>query len=129
MSDRAQEGAQIAFAVGPDNPSNYEGQGSRTEIPLGLSAAQAGELGRALLAASAVCSSSSAQPEGTRVENCHFPVVKWATARSNNNGLPILIVEVRGGTQLALQFDPKLAAACAESLARAAAITRVKGTA
>ena len=86
MSDRSQEGAQIVFAVevGPDNRPIMKVRARDTQIPLGLSAAQAGELGRALLAASAVCSSSSPHPEGTRVDNCHFPVVKWATARSNN---------------------------------------------
>jgi hypothetical protein len=47
-----------------------------------------------LLAVSAVCSSSAPPPQGTPIDNCHFPVVKWATRRSQNNGLPILILEV-----------------------------------
>jgi len=90
------------------------------EIPLRLSAEQAGELGRALLAVSAVCSSAAPHPEGTRIDNCHFPVVRWATARSQANGLPILVVETTGGTQLALQFDPRVADECAASLRHAA---------
>jgi hypothetical protein len=92
-----------------------------TEFPLGLSAAQAGELGRALLAVSAVCSSTAPPPQGRRIDNCHFPVVKWATGRSQNNGLPILILEVTGGTQLAFQFDSQVAEECSKSLAAAAA--------
>jgi hypothetical protein len=83
------------------------------------------ELGRALLAVSAVCSSAAPHPEGTRIDNCHFPVVKWATGRSQSNGRPILVVEVTGGTQLALQFEPKIAEACAASLHAAAAHTTV----
>ncbi len=91
------------------------------DFPLELSASQASQLGRALLAISAVCNNASPPPEGTRIENCHFPVVKWATGHSNSNGLPILLVEVPGGAELILQFDPQTAQVCGASLAGTAA--------
>ncbi len=113
---------EIAFAVevGPHNMPTMKVRLRNKDVPIGLSAAQAGELGRALLAVSAVCSSDAPHPEGTRIDNCHFPVLKWATARSQSNGLPILIVELTGGTQLALQFEPKIAKECAVALGSAA---------
>lgn len=117
-----EQNREIAFAVeiGPKNKPTLKVKVRDREILLGLTAAQAGELGRALLAVSAVCSSAAPHSEGTRIDNCHFPVVKWATGRSQNNGLPILVVEVTGGTQLALQFERKLAEECAASLLAAA---------
>ncbi|MET0531192.1 MAG: hypothetical protein ABW003_23140 [Microvirga sp.] len=119
-----EQNREIAFAVeiGPKNKPILKVKVRDHEIPLGLTAAQAGELGCALLAVSAVCSSAAAHPEGTRIDNCHFPVMKWATGRSQSNGLPILVVEVTGGTQLALQFAPKIAEECAASLRAAAAL-------
>jgi hypothetical protein len=122
-SSMPEQNPQIAFAVevGPQNRPIMKVRVKEQEIPLGLTAAQAGELGRALLAASAVCSSSAPPPAGTRLTNCHFPVLKGATGRSHANGLPLLIVEVMGGTQLALQFGPRSAEECATSLAAAAA--------
>jgi hypothetical protein len=119
-----EQNREIAFAVeiGPKNKPTLKVKVRDREIPLGLTAAQAGELGRALLAVSAVCSSAAPHSEGTRIDNCHFPVVKWATGRSQNDGLPILVVEVTGGTQLALQFEPKLAEECAASLRAAASL-------
>ena len=94
-----EQNREIAFAVeiGPKNKPILKVKVRDHEIPLGLTAAQAGELGCALLAVSAVCSSAAAHPKGTRIDNCHFPVMKWATGRSQSNGLPILVVEVTGG--------------------------------
>ena len=119
------EHAQITFAVevGPENRPVMKVRVKEKEIPLGLSPAQAGELGRALLAASAICSSPAPRPQGTRIDNCHFPVVKWATGRSQANGLLILVLETVGGTQLAFQFDRSNAEACATSLRTAAQTT------
>jgi hypothetical protein len=124
-----EESSQIAFAieVGPQNRPIMKVRVRGQEVPLGLDACQAGELGRALLAASAVCSSAALRPEGTSIENCHFPVLKWATGRSQANGLPILIFEVAGGTQLTFQFDRRLAQECAISLARAATSSDAMG--
>ena len=107
---------EFVVEIGPKNRPILKVKARAQEIPLGLTADQAGELGRALLAVSAVCSSAAPHPEGTRIDNCHFPVVKWATGRSQSNGRPILVVEVTGGTQLALQFEPKIAEQCAASL-------------
>jgi hypothetical protein len=122
MSSEAQR-PQIDFAVevGPQHRPILKVRIKDSEIPLGLSVAQAGELGRALLAVSAVCSSPAPQPEGTRIANCHFPVVKWATGRSHANGLPILMVEIVGGIQLAFQFEPRTGEECGNSLRAAAA--------
>src|SRR3954469_19359891 len=117
-----EQNREIEFAVeiGPKNRPILKVKARAQEIPLGLTAHQAGELGRALLAVSAVCSSAAPHPEGTRIENCHFPVEKWATGNSQKNGLPIVIVEVPGGTQLALEFRPSEATKCAAGLVTAA---------
>lgn len=114
---KTQPSIVFAVEVGAENQPSMKVKVGEKEIPLPLSAAQAGELGRALLAASAVCSSPSPHPQGTRVDNCHFPILKFGTGRSTANGLPLLIVEVPGGIQLTLQFDAELARKCGASLA------------
>ncbi|WP_244424569.1 hypothetical protein [Methylobacterium nodulans] len=114
---------QVGFTVevGPNaNPIMKVHAGGRV-IPIDLTAAQSGELGRALLAVSAVCSSATPYPEGTQITSCHFPVEAWATGRSEGKDLPVLVVRVRGGTQLVLQFSPEMAKECAASLMEAAA--------
>ncbi|ACA17734.1 hypothetical protein M446_3332 [Methylobacterium sp. 4-46] len=121
MSDADTPQVSFTVEVGPHvSPLMKVHAGGRV-IPIALTAAQAGELGRALLAVSAVCSSTAPHPEGTRVDNCHFPVEAWAAGQSQSNGLPILLIQVTGGTQLALQFSPTAAEQCAASLAGAAA--------
>jgi hypothetical protein len=87
------------------------------DIPLGISAEQGAEVGRALLAAAAACHVAQPPAEGTRIENCHFPILKWGTGYSNATGLPVLMVEIPGGTQLALQFTREAAQECGRQLA------------
>ncbi|WP_083786392.1 hypothetical protein [Methylobacterium nodulans] len=117
--------SQVSFTVevGFDTTPLMKVHAGGRVIPIGLTTAQSGELGRALLAVSAVCSSTAPHPEGTRIDNCHFPVERWATGRSQSSGMPILVVQVTGGTQLALQFTPETAGACAASLAEASGRT------
>ncbi|WP_407523024.1 hypothetical protein [Methylobacterium oryzisoli] len=114
--------AQVRFTVevGPDgDPVVNVHAGDRT-IPIGLTAGQASELGRALLAVGTVCSSPHPPPEGTPIDNCHFPVKEWATGRSVEKGLPILVVRIPGGAELMLQFSPAMAAECGAHLREAA---------
>ena len=117
----ASEPPQIQFVVevGAQNQPMMKVKVKDKVVPMSLSSAQAGELGRALLAVSAVSSSSMMHPEGTRIQNCHFPVVKWATGQSHTNGLPILVLETVGGTQLAFQFEKHTAEECGEALTAA----------
>ena len=91
------------------------------EIPLTMSPEQAGLVGRALLAASVISRAGELPPEGTVIESCHFPVLRWGTGSSTNNGLPVLLVELPGGTQLTLQFDQQTALQCGAGLVRAGA--------
>jgi hypothetical protein len=102
-------------------PRLFIGSGER-RVPVDLSVEQAGQLGRALLAASAVCCGASPPPEATPIENCHFPVMNWGTGCSDANGLPVLVVEVPGTAQLIFQFDRNAARECGRSLAVVASL-------
>ena len=110
--------APIAFVVevGPQIHPKITVKVRDKEVAFTIPPAQAGELGRALLAVSAVCSSNVPHPEGTIVDNCHLPVQKWAAGESRANGKPILVVEIPGGAQLALEFAPSTAVECGQSL-------------
>lgn len=121
----AQMQTQVSFTVevGPaSSPMLKVHAGGRT-MPIKLTAAQSGNLGRALLAVSTVCSSTNPHPEGTQIKTCHFPVQEWATGRSESKGLPVLVVRLLGGTELVLQFSPAMAKACAASLTEAAELS------
>ena len=96
------------------------------QFPLEISGDQAGRLGIALLTASAACKAPSLPAEGTPIENCHFPVLKCATAISNANGRPLLVLTLAGENQLVLQFDAKHAGLCGDSLKAAAASGNVR---
>lgn len=104
--------------MGPERRPCLKVRVRQNEIPLHLSADQAGQLGHALLAVSALCRSPSPPAEGTVIQNCHFPVTRWGTGYSNSNGLPALVLEIAGGSQLTFQFDPKTARDCGLSLAQ-----------
>ena len=86
------------------------------EFPLDLPAHQMARLGVALLAAGAAYEVTDSPPQGTVIHNCHFPVVKWGVGYSKTNGMPILAVEVAGGGELVLLFEPANARECGESL-------------
>ena len=118
---------QLSAEMGSEGmPRLFVGSGDK-RVPIGLSPEQAGRLGRALLAISAVCNSVSPPSEGTPVENCHFPVLKWGTGVSDRKGLPILLVEIPGGTQLIFEFDPNVARNCGQSLATVASLNDLDG--
>ena len=110
---------QIRFTVekGPAKRINLALGILHKDSPLGISAEQGAEVGRALLAAAAACHVAQPPAEGTRIENCHFPILKWGTGYSNATGLPVLMVEIPGGTQLALQFTREAAQECGRQLA------------
>ncbi|MBB3808130.1 hypothetical protein [Pseudochelatococcus contaminans] len=105
------EGDQVLLTAGSVH--------GKTALP--LSGKQAAHLGRALLTASVALRAGSSRPApGTPVEDCHFPVMRWTTARSNLNGLPLIAIEVPGGVTLTFQLDDQTVSRCAESLVRLA---------
>jgi hypothetical protein len=119
-SDRPQ--LRLTLEAGEDNRPILKvgGSDSDSEVPLVLTAQQAGEVGRALLAASAVCSSGVKQSPGIPIRDCRLPVLKWGAGHSKDEGLPVLVLEILGGTQITFQFDRELAADCAHALLAAA---------
>ena len=114
--DANQQDISFAVEIGPNRRARLKVRIRDTEFPLHLPAEQAAELGLALLAASAACNVAETPAEGTVIQNCHFPVMKWGTGHSNSNGMPVLAVQVAGGAQLVLQFDSQAAQECGSSL-------------
>ena len=86
-----------------------------------LSRAEAMRTGLALLAASVVSNSPARRPPlGTRIENCHFPVLAWTTGRSAANGEPVLLLTIPGGQVLVFQLTGPAAETCGRALVREA---------
>ncbi|GJE01746.1 hypothetical protein [Methylobacterium isbiliense] len=88
------------------------------DYPVRLSAAEASELGLALLATASVCADVAHPVEpGTVVENCFFPVLGW-TAGEVAPQRPALALRIAESTEIAFQFGPETARACGRDLAR-----------
>lgn len=109
MSDNSQQNVNIGFAVRylNDQQVNFvvsaEGRSSPL-IDLKVGPTEAAVLGRALLAASAVCRSLPPKPEsGSTLSDCHFPVLQWETGTSNVTQAPIMRVTIPGGLQLTFE--------------------------
>lgn len=91
--------------------------GQRPLIDMKVTPAQAAVLGRALLAASAVCASAPPKPApGSGVTDCHFPVQRWDTGVSNVNQQPVLVLTIPGGAKLVFQMPHQAAIECGTAL-------------
>lgn len=109
MSNEAPQNVQIGFAVRylSDQQVNFVVSAEGRDAPLidlKIGPNEAAVLGRALMAASAVCRSLPPKPQsGSTITDCHFPVLKWETGVSNVNQAPIMRVTVPGGLQLTFE--------------------------
>lgn len=107
----------FAALVGDGDQVLLKARSEHGETALPLSGDQAARLGRALLTASvALRAGPSRPPVGTPVDDCQFPVLRWAAARSKRNGLPVISVMLPGGIALTLQLEEQTLAKCGESL-------------
>ena len=95
------------------------GARSSNVAALPLTPEWAATVGRALLAASAVCQGGPRKPdEGEAILDCHFPVLGWGIARSAmEGGGPILRLRIIGGMDLHFQLPALAAAECGAQLA------------
>ena len=107
---------KLTVEAGEGNAPILKVHGKDGEVPIALTARQAGELGRALLAASAVAHVGAIQAPGTPIQDCRLPVRKWGTGHSKLDGMPVVVLEIPGEIQLTFQFDRELAAGCAQAL-------------
>lgn len=118
-SGESAQALQLSFAavVGEDNQVLLKARSPHGETALPLSGEQAARLGRALLTASVALGAGAGRPPaGTAVDDCQFPVLRWTAARSNRNGLPLVVATLPGGVSLTLQLDDQTLVQCAESL-------------
>ncbi len=60
-----------------------------SEFPLEITAMQAAQLGRALLAASFAATIKQAPPAGTPILGCELPVLNWGVSAAKPNGAPL----------------------------------------
>lgn len=115
MSSEGLQNVQIGFAVRylNDQQVNFVVAAEGREAPLvdlKIGPSEAAVLGRALLAASAVCRSLPPKPPaGSVINDCHFPVLRWETGVSNVNQSPIMRVTLPGGVQLTFEVAKEAA--------------------
>ncbi|ACL61456.1 hypothetical protein [Methylobacterium nodulans] len=104
-------------AAGPDAIDLVVRFGPR-DYPVRLSAAEATDLGLALIATASVATDRDHPvAPGTRVENCFFPVLRW-TAGKLAPERPALALTVAENTEIAFQFSPEAAVRCGRDLMR-----------
>lgn len=115
MANETTQNAKIGFAVRylNDQQVNFVVAAEGRQAPLvdlKIGPTEAAVLGRALLAASAVCRSLPPKPAaGSTIADCHFPVLKWETGVSNVNQSPIMRVTVPGGMLLTFEVPKEMA--------------------
>jgi hypothetical protein len=84
-------------------------------IPIAITPEQAGELGAALIGA-CVLHAEGRVPEPGRILRSDWPVTGWRTGAIREHCLAILLLDILGGPEIALQLQPALAISCGRSL-------------
>lgn len=84
-------------------------------IPIAITPEQAGELGAALIGA-CVLHAEGRVPEPGPILRSDLPVIGWRTGVIREHALAILLLDILGGPEIALQFQPAVAISCGRSL-------------
>jgi hypothetical protein len=84
-------------------------------IPIAITPEQAGDLGLALIGA-CVLHAEGRVPEPGPILRSDLPVLGWRTGVIREHGLAVLLLDLLGGPEIALQFQPALAISCGRSL-------------
>jgi hypothetical protein len=84
-------------------------------IPIAITPEQAGELGTALVGACVLHAEGRAPAPGPILRS-DLPVIGWRTGVIREHALAVLLLDILGGPEIALQFQPAVAISCGRSL-------------